>query len=359
MDKKEIARQLNLLMIEKMKDSGAIRSAAVETTFRSVPRHRLLPPEISLSEVYADTAIVLKRSTGIGFVPVGTPSSSSTMPSLLAAMLEAAELRNGLRVLQIGTGPGYLVALIAGLVAPSGLVATIEIDEETAAVARERLSALGVVNIHYRTGDGFFGYPELAPFDRIIVTAACADLPASWIDQLSPGGLLFLPLSFARQSGQYPMVVFEKRGTALWGRVVPGLVGVGFLPLYGESIPHPVVYEPSIARLEMELSARLSRDGHRRTDAQVLYLLAVLCVAESVERFPEGIETMDIEPAHRKASDFLKNHRQPRVAGFSFRLTGCGEGPASYEWHFAKGNHEISVGYEEERYDTPETSQPR
>lgn len=347
MDQEDIAKQLNLLMIEKMKGSGAIRSAAVERAFRSVLRHRLLPPEISMGEAYTDTAIVLKRSAGRGPITIGSPSSSSTMPSLLAAMLEASSLRDGMHILQIGTGPGYLVALIAHLIAPSGLVVTVEIDSDIAASARERLSTLGLANLQCSTGDGFFGYPDLAPFDRILVTAACADVPASWIDQLRPGGLLLLPLAFSQRAAHYPMVVFQKRGEGLWGRIVPNLVAVGFLPLYGASVSHPVVADSSLARLEMEIGARLSREGYLGTDPQSLYLLAMLCLAEAVERDPEGTATIDLEPAHRRATEFLRDQRRLRIEGFRFRLTARGEAPESYEWHFAKQHHELSVGYEE------------
>lgn len=355
MEQEEIAKQLNRLMIENIKSRRAIHSAAVESAFRSVLRHRLLPPDISLGEAYTDTAIVLKRSAGDDQMTSGSPLSSSTMPSLLAAMLETSDLRDGMRILQIGTGSGYLAALIARLVAPSGLVGTVEIDEDIASAARKRLSDLGIANVRCTTGDGFFGWSDLGPFDRILVTAACTDVPMPWVDQLTPGGLLLLPLTLAQRAAHCPMVVFQKVGGILSGRIVPGLVAVGFVPLTGDRITLPVLFEPSLARLEMEIGARLSREGYRGADSQALYFLAMLCLAEFVERDPEGTETIDLVAAHRKAIQFLRNHQGLRIEGFSFRLTARGESPEAYKWHFAKGNHELAIGYEEARHDTRTT----
>lgn len=145
---------------------------------------------------------------------------------MMAAMLEALELRRGQRVLEVGAGTGYNAALLARLVGARGRLASVELDPATARRARSALagarSRASVVR-----GDGREGLPRGAPYDRIVVTASTASVSAAWHGQLADGGLLELPLRLFRDDGQM-IVTLRKCGDALRSeRLLPG----GFLPL--------------------------------------------------------------------------------------------------------------------------------
>lgn len=154
--------------------------------FREVPRHLFLP-ESSPEEAYRDDAIVTKRGGGI-------PISSSSQPAMMALMLEQLELKPGMRVLEIGAGTGFNAALIGHLAGPSGRVTTIDIDPELVEQARAHLAVAGLPNVRVVAGDGGLGAPDHAPYDRVIATASCWEIPPPWLEQLADGGILVLPL---------------------------------------------------------------------------------------------------------------------------------------------------------------------
>jgi protein-L-isoaspartate(D-aspartate) O-methyltransferase len=153
-----------------------------------VPRHVFLP-EMAAADTYEDEAFVIKTGDD------GMPVSSSSQPAIMAIMLEQLGLTQGNRVLEIGTGTGYNAALMAFLVGESGTVVTVDIDEDMVARARANLAAAGYTRVIVICGDGGFGAPHHAPFDRIIVTAGAWDLAPDWLAQLGPGGRIVLPLS--------------------------------------------------------------------------------------------------------------------------------------------------------------------
>jgi protein-L-isoaspartate(D-aspartate) O-methyltransferase len=123
-------------------------------------------------------------------LPIGHGQTIS-QPYVVAFMTQALELRGSERVLEIGTGSGYQAAVLAQL---CGEVYTVEIIPELAQAASERLARLGFDNVHLRQGDGTLGWPEVAPFDAIMGTAAPERLPPSLLEQLRPGGRLVLPV---------------------------------------------------------------------------------------------------------------------------------------------------------------------
>jgi protein-L-isoaspartate(D-aspartate) O-methyltransferase len=123
-------------------------------------------------------------------LPIGYGQTIS-QPSLVAYMTEQLELDKTHTVLEIGTGSGYQSAFLAEF---SGEVYTVERIGELSKKAEERLSSLGYRNIHYRVADGNLGWPEHAPFDRIMVTAAPKDIPKSLLDQLAPEGIMIIPV---------------------------------------------------------------------------------------------------------------------------------------------------------------------
>ncbi len=163
-------------------------SRAVLAAFGSVPRH-LFVTEVSAEAAYQDEAFVIKLG------PDGIPVSSSSQPMMMAIMLEQLGLEPGHRVLEVGTGSGYNAAVMAHVTGTAGSVVTVDIDSELVHRARASLAAAGYGRVIVRRGDGGYGEPDYAPYDRIIVTAGAWDVAPAWLDQLAPGGRLVLPLS--------------------------------------------------------------------------------------------------------------------------------------------------------------------
>src|SRR3989442_11373565 len=155
----------------------------VLAAMREVPRHRFVPPDIA-ARAYDDTPL-----------PIGYGQTIS-QPYIVAYMTQALELRPEHRVLEMGTGSGYQTAQLARIAKE---VYTIEIVPELAARAAGTLRELGYDRVHVREGDGYAGWPEHAPFDRVIVTAAPDHIPQPLVDQLAGGGRLVSPGADVRQ----------------------------------------------------------------------------------------------------------------------------------------------------------------
>jgi len=155
-----------------------VRNPEVLRVMRLVPRH-LFIPESARAQAYEDHP-----------VPVGYGQTIS-QPYIVGLMTELLEPRKDSKVLEIGTGSGYQAAVLSGLVKQ---LFSIEIVPELARSASALLQQLGYRNVIVRWGDGYKGWPEQAPFDRIIVTAAPPELPKALLDQLKPGGKLVAPV---------------------------------------------------------------------------------------------------------------------------------------------------------------------
>ena len=199
-----IAR-LHDALVETLKSMGCIQSPSVEGAFRAVPRHLFLP-EVSLERVYSDEAILTKRTDGKAV-------SSSSQPAMMAKMLEQLDLQPGHRVLEIGAGTGYNAGLMGHLVGDSGLVVTIDIDEDLVQGAREHLGAAGLDRVSAVCRDGGLGDPDRAPYDRIILTVGAWDIVPAWWEQLKPGGRLLLPLVV--RGGVKKSIAFDNAGSHL------------------------------------------------------------------------------------------------------------------------------------------------
>lgn len=195
------ASTLQQRLVERLKLDQSIRTPLVEAAFRAVPRHHFLPTA-SLAEVYRNVVIVTKVVDG-RFV------SSSSQPSIMAEMLEQLSLAPGQRVLEIGTGTGFNAALLAHAVGETGHVTTVDLDEDTASLARERLVALGYDRVQVVCADGNAGFPPTAPYDRIILTVGATDIEPAWYEQLAPDGRLVVPLALLGQMMR--VVAFEPR----------------------------------------------------------------------------------------------------------------------------------------------------
>ena len=163
--------------------SRGVKGPAVLDAMRSVPR-QLFVPENERARAYDD-----------GPLSIGGGQTIS-QPYIVALMTELAHVNPDSRVLEVGTGCGYQTAVLA---ACAGSVWTIEIEPELAAKAARTLAELGVLNVSRRVGDGSLGWPEAAPFDAILVTAAPADVPPALLDQLAAGGRLVIPLGTTSQ----------------------------------------------------------------------------------------------------------------------------------------------------------------
>jgi len=162
-----------------------ISDARVLAAIGQVPRHEFVRPD-DRDRAYSDQALPIAGGQTI------------SQPYVVALMTQLLELHGTERVLEIGTGSGYQAAVLA---LTARAVYSIEIDAQLAMHARERLRALGYTNVQVRHGDGFFGWPEAAPFDAVIITAAAPKIPERLVEQLRTHGNLVMPLAHAdRQS---------------------------------------------------------------------------------------------------------------------------------------------------------------
>jgi protein-L-isoaspartate(D-aspartate) O-methyltransferase len=223
-------------LVADLGSRGLVSSEPVRRAFLAVPREAFLPGRPP-KEVYRDVAIPTR------FDAQGFPSSSSSQPAIMAAMLERLDVRPGQRVLEIGAGTGYNAALLKELVGPAGRVVSIELDPQVAREARSALRGTGH-RVRVVNGDGRQGWPAAAPYDRIVVTASAAEVPRAWLDQLVEGGLVELPLRLA--SGVQMIPTLQRRGREL--RSVTVVAG-GFMPLRG-SVDEPVSPPPSVTASE-------------------------------------------------------------------------------------------------------------
>jgi len=156
-------------------------------------------------------------------LPIGHGQTIS-QPFIVAYMTELLELTAKSRVLEIGTGCGYQTAILAEL---AKTVHTIEVIPELAERARETLSGLSYKNIHFHTGNGRKGWPEAAPFEAIMVTAASADMPAALVDHLAPGGRMVIPVGAPGETQLLTLVMKDAEGRA----AETVMLRVAFVPL--------------------------------------------------------------------------------------------------------------------------------
>lgn len=168
-------------MVSDQLVSRGIRNERIVNAFLKVPRH-LFVREDDVDRAYVDHPLAIGHGQTI------------SQPYIVAAGLDALGFENVGKCLEIGTGSGYQTALLAEL---CGAVWTIERIGALARVARSRLDALGYTNVHFRTGDGTLGWPEEAPFDRIVVSAAAPEVPQQLVAQIAVGGRMVVPVGSA------------------------------------------------------------------------------------------------------------------------------------------------------------------
>ena len=208
-------------MVREQIESRGVHNPEVLRSLRSTPRH-LFVPQRWRDEAYADHPL-----------PIGGGQTIS-QPYIVGLMTELLEPGRRDCVLEIGTGSGYQAAVLSTLVAH---VYTIEIVAELAQSARKRLAALGYNNVTVRQGDGYLGWPEHAPFDRILLTAAPPELPLALLSQLKPGGRLIAPVG-AGPSAQTLTVVDKGADGTIRQRAVAPVMFVPMVSGRPGDLPH-------------------------------------------------------------------------------------------------------------------------
>jgi protein-L-isoaspartate(D-aspartate) O-methyltransferase len=207
----------DLIMI--MKKSKFLNDYRVESAIRKIPRHEFVPTLLK-EEAYEDIPLAIMKDQTI------------SQPSVVSRMTEWLDIREGQKVLEIGSGSGWQTAILSYLVG-HGKVYSIEIHPELAEFAKKNLDKIGITNADIILGDGSLGFPEESPFDRIIITAACKKIPEQLLEQLSTEGLLIAPV------GEFPqsLVLLKKTPDGIVEiKNQPGYVFVPFLGKHDREI---------------------------------------------------------------------------------------------------------------------------
>jgi SAM-dependent methyltransferase len=249
-----------------------------------------------------------------------------------------------MRVLQIGTGSGYLAALIAELIGVTGHVVSIEIDPEVSAATRANLERTGYGHVECVVADGLHGHAPGGPYDRIVATAACFDVPSAWVEQLAPSGFMTLPLSLTQRASLYPIVWLQKAPRGLVGGVAPGLPGVGFVPLYGPAVAHSVLYDTEIGKIETAVGMHLrGLIGNRQPD-HGLWLTGLLETATAVLSDWENHQRWDPRSISSRALTLWREANQPGLSSFVFHVGDEPIGPSGHRWKYDEHGRRLTVG---------------
>ncbi len=211
LDEAELAKRRERMVREQLQTRDIVNSGVLSAMLR-VPRHKFVPMDF-VDSAYEDYALPLKMGQTI------------SQPYIVAYMTQALDLHGTERILEIGTGSGYQAAVLAEIVPE---VYTIEILPELQKQASTVLSERGYRNIRFRVGDGYAGWPEHAPFDRIIATAAPQNIPQPLIDQLKEGGRIVIPLGSLNQE----LTILEKTHSRITSH---STIPVRFVPMTGKA----------------------------------------------------------------------------------------------------------------------------
>lgn len=188
--------------------------AGVMAAIRKIPRHRFVADTLAAS-AYDDAPLSIGHGQTI------------SQPFIVALMTDLAGVKSGSRVLEIGTGSGYQAAVLGELGCE---VYSVERVDALAVEAKDRLERLGYSRVHVRSGDGFYGWPEHAPYDAILITAAVGEPPALLLDQLRPGGRMVAPLGEAGFGQELTVITRWVGGEYTRHRALP----VSFVPFVHE-----------------------------------------------------------------------------------------------------------------------------
>ena len=204
---------LNDLIIY-LKNSKFLTDEKVESALQNIPRHEFVP-ESELEYAYDNEPLPIMKNQTI------------SQPGVVTRMTEWLDVKNGQNILEIGTGSGWQSAILSYLVG-SGTIYSIERHPELAKFAQENLKKLKIDNVHVILGDGTLGYSQASPYDRIIITAACTEIPLPLLDQLSENGLIIAPVGGSSQS----LVLLQKTPNGMFE--IKNQSKYVFVPLVGK-----------------------------------------------------------------------------------------------------------------------------
>lgn len=182
---KKYRKTINDLIIY-LKNSKFLTDERVESALRNIPRHEFVP-ESELEYAYDNEPLSTMKKQTI------------SQPGVVTRMTEWLDVKNGQNILEIGTGSGWQSAILSYLVG-TGTIYSIERHPELVKFAQENLKKLNIDNVHVILGDGTLGYSQASPYDRIIITAACSEIPLPLLDQLKKNGLILAPVGDSSQS---------------------------------------------------------------------------------------------------------------------------------------------------------------
>ena len=205
-------------LIRIMKNSGFLNDNKVEVAIRKNPRHEFVPKSL-LDRAYHDIPLSLMKKQTI------------SQPSVVSRMTELLQIKEGQKILEIGSGSGWQSAILSFLIG-HGKILSIDRHPELVKFAKENLDKLGIQNVKVILGDGSLGLLKESPFDRIIITAACKKVPPPLFEQLALNGLLIAPV------GEYPqsLILFKKTAHGIVEiKNQPGFVFVPLLGKYGNT----------------------------------------------------------------------------------------------------------------------------
>lgn len=206
----------NRKLVERMKKKGNLTQDRVEKAFLDTPREKFVPEKYS-GHAYADAPLSIGEGQTI------------SQPSVVAKMTEWLQPEKGDKILEVGAGSGYQAAILSRLVGNKGKIYSVEFIEKLAGKAEENLRKLDIENVEVIVGDGSVGLEKYAPYDGIICTAACPEVPEEWKEQLGGGGRIVAPVG-----GKFSqsMLVMERKGDQV--EKVEEDYGYRFVPLKGK-----------------------------------------------------------------------------------------------------------------------------
>ena len=214
-DSSSTAAALREALVDRLVAEGRVRSPTVESALRSVPRERFVP-DVPVRDAYEDRPQLVKADARMTL-------STISQPTMVAIMLELAELQPGDRVLEIGSGTGYNAGLLGTLVGPTGSVIGIEIEADLVRRSAQALADAGIANVEVHAADGRLGWPDDAPYDCVMATVGAEGVPAAWREQVADGGRLLVPMLAER------LLVVEERQGERWERIATS--PAAFIPL--------------------------------------------------------------------------------------------------------------------------------
>lgn len=174
----------NLLTL--LKTTKFLTDENVECAIRNIPRHNFVLMS-DVDKAYSNEPLAIMKNQTI------------SQPAVVSRMTEWLDIKKGQKILEVGTGSGWQTAILSYLVG-DGIVFSVEIHPELVEFAQNNLKKLDINNVNVILNDGSLGYPDAAPYDRIIITAACSKIPTLLFDQLSQNGLLIAPVGDSSQS---------------------------------------------------------------------------------------------------------------------------------------------------------------